>query len=95
MNWEELIKLLSEEEKKELIKSLKEEKDVVLISSYPLTNEEKEKFRKIFSIDKRNIKNIINPEIIGGFIIELDGRVFDFSLRSRLVKFKKILYESI
>ncbi len=38
--------------------------------------------------DNINIKNKINKELIGGFIIKYEDKIFDNSLRSKIIKLK-------
>ena len=44
---------------------------------------------------KAELKEIINPEIIGGFILQIDDNYIDASIRNKLRKIKKELIGSV
>ncbi len=48
-----------------------------------------------YSKTKVELKEIIDPEIIGGFILRIDDNYIDASIRNKLRKIKKELLGSI
>lgn len=65
-----------------------------IYSSSLLSDEEIEMIKKNFPmLNQRRVINIVNKELLAGVVIEVEGEVIDFSLRGRLNKLKKILYE--
>jgi F-type H+-transporting ATPase subunit b len=68
--------------------SVKEEK-VKVVSSYPLKEEEKTRLREVLAskLDENvTLEEEVNPEIIGGLIVEIGAFVIDGSLRNKLQK---------
>lgn len=87
-----------EQSLEEKIKQLEEKinffDEVRIYSPYLLTAEEKELLSEKFKfIKNKKIVNIVDESLIGGFILEANGKVIDLSLRSRLNKLKNLLYE--
>lgn len=61
--------------------------EIEVKTSVPLTNEEKELLTKTFSRKLKkpvHIKNIIDPEIIGGMVIKTGDLMIDASLRAKI-----------
>lgn len=61
--------------------------EIEVKTSVPLTNEEKELLIKTFSRKLKkpvHIKNIIDPEIIGGMVIKTGDLMIDASLRAKI-----------
>ena len=76
----------------------KEEK-LIITSTYPLSNEEKEEVKKFFPKQVK-IENKVDPKIIGGLIIEYGSKIIDLSLKGKISFFgkeekkeKKLVYE--
>ena len=76
----------------------KEEK-LIITSTYPLNNEEKEEVKKFFP-KQVTVENKVNPKIIGGLIIEYGSKIIDLSLKEKISSFgkeekkeKKLVYE--
>jgi F-type H+-transporting ATPase subunit alpha len=76
----------------------KEEK-LIITSTYPLSNEEKEEVKKFFP-KQVTVENKVDPKIIGGLIIEYGSKIIDLSLKGKISSFgkeekkeKKLVYE--
>jgi len=76
----------------------KEEK-LIITSTYPLSNEEKEEVKKFFP-KQFTVENKVDPKIIGGLIIEYGSKIIDLSLKEKISSFgkeekkeKKLVYE--
>ena len=82
---EEYNKLLDESEK---ISNAK------ITSAVPLTDEEKQKLKeKLQNMCKRAVEMefFVDEALMGGIVAEIDGRVLDGSLRSRLRDIKEVI----
>lgn len=68
---------------------------VELLSARPLSKEIvfkiKSYIEKRLNIDKVELSEVINQDLIGGFILRYNGLVIDGSLKNNLLKFKKQL----
>ena len=63
-------------------------------SAVELSNEEKEKLLvKLQKMSKTNVnmEYVLDPDILGGVIVEMDGKVLDGSLKSRLRDIKDVM----
>ncbi|MGQ9701920.1 MAG: ATP synthase F1 subunit delta [bacterium] len=61
--------------------------EIEVKTSLPLTNEEKERLSQIFTRKLQkpvSIKNIIDPEIIGGMVVKTGDLMIDASLKTRI-----------
>lgn len=68
----------------------------VIKSAIELTEEEKQSIRtKIERTIKSKIipQYVIDEEILGGIIVEADGKIFDGSLRKKISELKKVIEE--
>ncbi len=66
----------------------------VIMSAYKLGSDEIRTIQKAIPVLKDyNIENIVNENILGGFIIKFNTKIIDLSLRGQLKNFKKIMYE--
>lgn len=78
-----------------LINKSKQEFDAHIVSVYPLTEEQKEKVRHLvesrFSLTVRNIIEEIDREILGGFIVTVNHKVIDASVRTQLKEIRNRL----
>ena len=67
----------------------------IAISAVQLTDEEKEKIRKAVEAKLKNKKLILNfsvdETLLGGFYVEVDGKVFDSSVKTKLSGLKEEL----
>lgn len=82
---EDLKKYLKEREKKQA-------KKILITSAYPLSRDEKNSlFRKIPSIEKAELEEIVDPTIVAGFIIRQDSKVLDYSLLGMIKQLKTSL----
>lgn len=95
----ELIELILEEEQADLLSVIleeillriskqKNEFDATVASVYPLTAEQKERIRVLvenrFRVRVRNIIEEIDKELLGGFVVTVNHRVIDTSVRAQL-----------
>lgn len=95
----ELIELILEEEQADLLSAIleeillriskqKNEFDATVASVYPLTAEQKERIRVLvenrFRVRVRNIIEEIDKELLGGFVVTVNHRVIDTSVRAQL-----------
>ncbi|OGK17375.1 hypothetical protein A2774_04225 [Candidatus Roizmanbacteria bacterium RIFCSPHIGHO2_01_FULL_39_12c] len=72
----------------------REEKNATLISAYKLSEEEINKIKKSFpEIKNYKLSNIIQTEIISGFMLKFGSYIMDFSLAGRLKNLHKLFYE--
>lgn len=65
-----------------------------VVSAVEMTEEEKEKLiLKLEKLCKGTVRAeySVDPDLIGGFVVELDGRIFDSSLRRRLQQVKDVI----
>ncbi|MGT2934861.1 F0F1 ATP synthase subunit delta [Streptococcus castoreus] len=66
--------------------------DVVVTSSLPLTEEQKNRVRAVvtkkFAMEMGRLIEKIDPSLIGGFIISVNNNVIDTSIRHQLQAFK-------
>lgn len=44
---------------------------------------------------KLKIQNKVNPEILGGLVVEIGDRTIDLSVQNRILKLNKLLTDSI
>ncbi len=66
----------------------------VIMSAYKLGLDEIKTIQNaIPALKDYNIENIVNGNILGGFIIKFNTKIIDLSLRGQLKNFKKIMYE--
>ena len=86
---------LKEDLRKYLLLKLSEEaKNVTVISSHKLTNEELENIILVFpNIKNKRIKIEIDANLMAGFIIKEGSKIIDLSLKSSLNKIKKNIDE--
>jgi F-type H+-transporting ATPase subunit delta len=80
-----------------LYKKHKGIKEATVITAVPLDNKlETAIFNKVKALTGSNeirLKNIVNPAIIGGFILNLDDLRYDASISGKLAKIKSKLVE--
>ena len=98
-----LLKLLIENKRIELLRLVAKQYTVIfdflmgyevatVTTAIPLTPEmEKEIFDKISMLTSKelSIKNIVNPEIIGGFILRIEDMQYDASILNKFKSLKK------
>ena len=77
------------------ISKSKNEYDMILTSFQPLTEEQKQRLRAIveerFSVKVHQIIEEIDKELLGGFIVNVNHRVIDTSVRAQLGDIRKKL----
>lgn len=90
------IRLMSScaQEYKKLLDASNKVSEVVVKSSVELTFEQKRKLKE--KLEKKyntfvEIEYIVDAELLGGLIVELDGKVIDSSVRGRLQKVKDVM----
>ncbi len=84
----------SVDEYKALLDAAERISNVKITSAVELTDEEKEKLKaKLETLEKGkvNAEYFINDALMGGLIIEMDGRIIDGSLRHRLQEMKDVM----
>ncbi|MER0122203.1 F0F1 ATP synthase subunit delta [Streptococcus sp. ZJ93] len=78
-----------------LISKSKQEFDAHIVSVYPLTEEQKERVRHLvenrFSLKVRHIIEEIDREVLGGFIVTVNHKVIDASVRTQLKEIRNRL----
>jgi len=66
-----------------------------IISAFKMDREELQNVVDAFPfLKKYQFVNVVNSDILGGFIIKYESRIIDFSVAAQLTKFKKIIYEA-
>ena len=66
-------------------------KEAVVITASPINNELKEKILSMINIEdvkSISLKNLVNPSILGGFIIRFDGKEYNASIKQNLNNLK-------
>lgn len=72
-----------------------QKKLVKIISAYRLSQDELQKIILQFPQYATNqVENIIDPSLIGGFVVQSGSQIIDLSIRNALHLLKKQLYES-
>ena len=86
---------LKEELRKYLLFKLSEDsKNVTIISSHNLSDEQIQNIKiKFPSIQNKKISVEINENLMAGFIIKEGSKITDLSLKSSINKIKKNIYE--
>ena len=75
----------------QLYNSHKDIKEAVVITASPIDKDLEEKILSkinISDLKSINLKNIVNPEILGGFIIRFDGKEYNASVKQNLNNLK-------
>lgn len=86
---------LTQDEIKELKKRLKEYQ-IKVFSASQLREEDFDIIRRKFNLSMdEKIENIIYKDLIAGAVVIYRNKVYDFSLKGRLLNLKTILYEFI
>ncbi len=69
-------------------------KEATIITALPIDNEMESKILSMINIDDLksvSLTNIVDPDIIGGFIIRFDGKEYNASVKQNLNNLKKEL----
>ncbi|RAL23317.1 F0F1 ATP synthase subunit delta [Thermoflavimicrobium daqui] len=85
------------QEYKQLVHEARGIADATVTSATPLTDKEKEELIQIFHklIGKQLlIENVVDSDILGGVIVQVGDRLYDGSLKTKLVRFKERLQEN-
>lgn len=75
-------------------KSFKNEKDVYITSAFAVSETKAEQLKKDLSSQLSSVINLIythDPELIGGIIVEIDGIVYDGSVKGTLKRIHSAL----
>lgn len=77
------------------ISKLKNEFDAHVVSVFPLTEEQKDRLRRLveerFGLRVRNIVEEQDAELLGGFVVTINHKVIDASVRTQLKDVRKKL----
>ncbi|HFH9945667.1 TPA: F0F1 ATP synthase subunit delta [Streptococcus suis] len=77
------------------ISKFKNEFEAHVVSVYPLTEAQKDRLRQLveerFSLRVRNIIEELDPSLLGGFIVTVNHKVIDASVRTQLKDVRKKL----
>jgi F-type H+-transporting ATPase subunit delta len=68
--------------------------EAVVTSATPLDEEDKQQLIEIFQqlIGKKLlVKNVVDSDILGGVIVQIGDRLYDGSLRTKLIRFQERL----
>ncbi|MFH1827511.1 MAG: F0F1 ATP synthase subunit delta [bacterium] len=77
-----------------LNKIIEDSQKAFITSAYKLSSDEIQDIKAKFpSIKKRKISFNVNEDIIGGFIIKEGSKITDYSIKTKLEKIKKNIYE--
>ncbi|KAK4461611.1 Mob1/phocein [Cladorrhinum samala] len=86
----------------ELISASRGEVEMVVTSAQPLDNKTLGRLESAVSKSpyvgagkKLTVKNQVNPEIIGGLVVEVGDRTIDLSVSSKLAKMNKLLTDTL
>ncbi|KAK0747625.1 ATP synthase delta subunit-domain-containing protein [Apiosordaria backusii] len=86
----------------ELMSAARGEVEMVVTSAQPLDNKTLNRLESAVSKSsyvgegkKLKVKNQVNPDIIGGLIVEVGERTIDLSVASKLAKMNKLLTETL
>ncbi|KAL2265542.1 hypothetical protein VTJ83DRAFT_6642 [Remersonia thermophila] len=86
----------------ELISAARGEVEMVVTSAQPLDNKTLNRLESAVSKSsyvgagkKLRVKNQVNPDIVGGLIVEVGDRTIDLSVSSRLAKMNKLLTDAL
>ena len=66
-------------------------KEATIITASPINNELESKILSMINIKDAksvNLTNVVNPNIIGGFIIRFDGKEYNASVKQNLINLK-------
>ena len=86
---EEITETIKKDEERDL-----EMNTVLIHSRYKLSKESIEEIKKLIGAEKSSpIKEIQRDSVLGGFIAEYKGQVYDASLEEQVNKFRKSLKE--
>ncbi|KAL2264283.1 hypothetical protein VTK26DRAFT_8486 [Humicola hyalothermophila] len=86
----------------ELMSAARGEVEMVVTSAQPLDNKTLSRLETAVSKSsyvgagkKLKVKNTVNPDIVGGLIVEVGDRTIDLSVSSKLAKMNKLLTDSL
>ena len=66
----------------------------VVTSALPLTEKEKEELAAVFEArlgKKLRVTNVVDSDLLGGLIVRVGDRLYDGSLRTKLIRFRQKL----
>ncbi len=78
----------------EMLQAFRHKTVAKVISAVPLTKEEQGRLR--VQLEKKSGQSVVlscsvNPDLIGGMIVEMDGEIIDGSLKNRLKQVKEVV----
>ncbi|KAK4162286.1 Mob1/phocein [Cladorrhinum sp. PSN259] len=86
----------------ELISASRGEVEMIVTSAQPLDNKTLSRLESAVSKSayvgtgkKLTVKNTVNPDIIGGLVVEVGDRTIDLSVSSKLAKMNKLLNDTL
>ncbi|KAJ4307018.1 ATP synthase F0 subcomplex subunit OSCP atp5 [Collariella sp. IMI 366227] len=86
----------------ELMSAARGEVEMVVTSAQPLDNRTLNRLEAAVSKSsyvgtgkKLKVKNTVNPEIVGGLVVEVGDRTIDLSVSSKLAKMNKLLTDTL
>ncbi|AEO61762.1 hypothetical protein MYCTH_57224 [Thermothelomyces thermophilus ATCC 42464] len=86
----------------ELMSAARGEVEMIVTSAQPLDNKTLTRLENAVSKSsyvgagkKLKVKNNVNPDIVGGLIVEVGDRTIDLSVSSKLAKMNKLLTEAL
>ncbi|KAL2185260.1 OSCP-domain-containing protein [Thermothelomyces heterothallicus CBS 203.75] len=86
----------------ELISAARGEVEMIVTSAQPLDNKTLARLENAVSKSsyvgtgkKLKVKNTVNPDIVGGLIVEVGDRTIDLSVSSKLAKMNKLLTDAL
>jgi F-type H+-transporting ATPase subunit delta len=68
--------------------------EAVVTTPFPMTAEDREQLIQIFEPmvgKKLKIKEVVDPELLGGVVVQVGDRLYDGSLKTKLVRFQERL----
>ncbi|MBA4495958.1 F0F1 ATP synthase subunit delta [Paenactinomyces guangxiensis] len=81
-------------EYKELANEARGVAEAIVTSATPLTEEDKQQLTEVFQqmVGKTiHINNVVDSDILGGVIVQIGDRLYDGSLKTKLVRFQERL----
>ncbi|GAA5346615.1 ATP synthase F1 subcomplex delta subunit [Planifilum fimeticola] len=82
------------EEYKHLADEARGVAEAVVTSAFPLTEKEKEELAAVFQDrlgKKLRITNVVDSDLLGGLIVQIGDRLYDGSLKTKLIRFRQKL----
>lgn len=69
---------------------------VEIISSYPMTDSDKQQLLKLFPfLNEASVEYSVEPDLLAGIVIKYGSKMIDLSLRSELTQLQHFVYERL